>query len=167
MPNWCHNTLEVSGDETEVFDWVRRVREPGEGENEDGTPLFFSSLVPEPQYKQDENKQGLPDWYSWRVTNWGTKWEPSFSHTPVYLTGEHPDLHRTEGRAVYTFDTAWGPPLEWLERAAEIFPSLRLTLVYGEPGMDFGGRVSVRGEEVLVIEEGSAEDYLDAEMLWF
>lgn len=165
MPNWCHNTMTISGDEAEVLRLTQILRQPGEGENTDGTPLFFSSLVPEPKDIGD-------GWYGWRVENWGTKWEPHFDIPPQTIGEEAecfdpPGLIRREGLAEYDFDTAWGPPLEWMERVAKMFPQLRFAITYGEPGMDFGGKVVFVGGEVVSDEEGGAEQYLDESMLWF
>lgn len=41
--------------------------------------------------------------------------------------------------ARYTFETAWSPPLEWLEAVASQYPTLRFCLRYSEPGMGIQG----------------------------
>lgn len=41
MPNWCHNTLTVSGEEAELKAFVEQVRD-------DEQPLSFAKIVPQP-----------------------------------------------------------------------------------------------------------------------
>lgn len=50
MPNWCHNTLTVSGEADELARFVEAARPRGEnGEDaEQGQPLSFASFVPQP-----------------------------------------------------------------------------------------------------------------------
>ena len=41
MPNWCHNTLVVSGEEAELKDFIDKVKT-------DEQPLTFQAIVPQP-----------------------------------------------------------------------------------------------------------------------
>lgn len=94
-------------------------------------PALLAWMVPEPRYEGDQ------DWYTWRVNNWGTKWDIS----DVYF--EHqPDEDRIE----FSFSTAWGPCVEafltWAQRDGRV----QFSLDYWEPGMAFAGRVAWDGE---------------------
>ena len=74
------------------------------------------------------------DGYSWCVSHWGTKWD---------LFGVNRGV--TGGEAFYSFDTAWSPPVAWLQKVAEDFPHLEFELRYYEPGMGFVGIASAKG----------------------
>jgi hypothetical protein len=71
MPNWCSNRATISGP-------APVIREITDILNQEDTPLL-AWMVPEPKYEGDQ------DWYNWRVSNWGTKWDISdvyFEHQP-------------------------------------------------------------------------------------
>ena len=129
MPNWCENTLTVTGPELELAAFKHKVhdyenpRKVAEGESKQ--VLSFAATVPEPIYKEED---GADAWYHWRHAHWGTKWNAS-----------DPRLEETDGSLIYHFDTAWGPPTEWLEATIEKFPKLQFRLFYAEGGMGFAG----------------------------
>jgi hypothetical protein len=87
---------------------------------------LLNALYPEPEYEDDE-------WYSWRVGNWGTKWEVS-NEGLEFVDNE-------QGRAMITgwFDSAWSPPVGAYERFLEQNPDCSLEASYHEMGMDFAG----------------------------
>jgi hypothetical protein len=79
----------------------------------------------------------MPNWYSWRVSNWGTKWEVSaeiISHSVE------------DGWINLAFDSAWSPPLEafyaWEAADSE---SRSFNIRYVEWGMAFCGEADSRG----------------------
>lgn len=138
MPNWCENTLTVTGSQDQVDTFVRRaegahahyVDETGRADHNGRLwPLSFHALVPVPD---DVLQAGYVDaGYTWQREHYGTKWEP-----------EEIQLERGDGVAVYTFLTAWSPPIPWLETVAGKFPDLKLRLTYDEPGMGIFGEVA-------------------------
>jgi hypothetical protein len=92
---------------------------------------------------------GADNWYDWHCANWGTKWDVSF--------GSH-----TKDKEYYTawFDTAWSPPVAFIEKLSEMFPDLQMSLKYQELGMCFQGELfcsdgncSVEEDEVEFDEE--------------
>jgi hypothetical protein len=169
MPNWCHNTLTVTGEPALLQEFVRRVKVDGE----QATPLSFANIKPEPT----EAEYDGGGWYGWRVKNWGTKWDASFHDVGgfVALSSDDADVDLsvdamgaqvTPEAVVYKFDTAWSPPLAVIEAAAELFPALRFELRYGEPGNDFAGRFTAHGDE-REDEELKVSDVLALEEMWF
>ena len=64
-------------------------------------------------------KHGASSAREFCCTFWGTKWDAS----DVDL--DHAD---GDGEAVYQFQTAWGPPLDWAAAAARRHPELNLVL---------------------------------------
>ena len=144
MANWCINSLEVTGDEAKVEDFVKKFTENG-----------VSAFIPTPKeledteapavYKNPEKakenieKYGAADWYDWRVKNWGTKWD----------VGELCLSDRSEEYAYFAFETAWSPIVEAMSKIAEMYPELTFSLDYEESGMGFFGKVTYRDGEVL------------------
>lgn len=206
MPNWCSNTLTVSGPQEdlrrfisaargrehsynnfynnpwEVFDEIRLTSilstPPEDSERE--VDLSFHRLYPVPadvrSWPYDDGvtaqvaqvtglKPPEMSGYYWENKHWGVKWGASDSHLNDY--GDS---------AEYTFDTAWGPPMEWIHYVANEWPTLGFSLAYEEPGMCFRGEAfwmngscvshdeyQMTEEEVDAMFEGTDEESKDSE----
>ena len=82
-----------------------------------------------------KKETGYEDWYEWCCHNWGTKWPPHVAN-----------VVDTEDTAVMmTFDTAWAPPSELIEKLSKLWPTLQFVLEYSEPGMGFLGATAYKG----------------------
>jgi hypothetical protein len=161
MPNWCHDTLIVSGDPAQLWRFVEAVKESDE------EPLSFAKHLPPPN--------GV-DGYDWRTQNWGTKWDAQFSEPLVALGIARMDVKASvaangreadDGHARYTFDTAWSPPIQWLDHVALLYSDLRFVLEFGEPGNDFAGRLTYEGGHCVTDEALEISDVLDEARTWF
>lgn len=163
MPNWCQNKLNVSGPKKELARFARENKKRGKS-------LSFEKLLPTPDalsettspkkrsgdsqedmrlYMLELTGQAAPsDWYTWRVQKWGTKWD----------VGEGLRFERTEEGLLYDFDTAWSPPLAWVEAASKAYPALKFDIKYCECGNDFSGRIVFEGGETVSTKEGTAQE---------
>ena len=162
MPNWCENKLDISGNETDIA----KLREKILVKSEVGDNLNFTMelLLPTPKellemtspvmWRGDENdtdgklefekkveelqqKYGHSDWYSWRVDNWGTKWDCADSEV---LDDEK------EFISIF-YQTAWGPNTEFVTTIAKMFPELAFKLSFEESGNGFCGVYEVTDED--------------------
>ena len=119
---------------------------------ESKTAFSFHAFVPVPREVMlspydpgslEKKKAEYPEWfdrfpglmagYDWEHRNWGVKWgarDASISNK-TEINGE------TE--VVYTFDTAWGPPTEFMDRLAALYPNLQFHLSFTEEGVGFEG----------------------------
>jgi len=93
--------------------------------------------------KEFKEKYGSPDWYSWRLNNWGTKWNINNSCLSVDLRKEG-----DEYIASLSYDTAWTPAIPIIKKLATMFPKLKFDLEYSEEGCGFAGRVFAQGKKV-------------------
>jgi hypothetical protein len=144
MPNWCSNILEIIGDK-ETLKLFRKAaigfspwEVPGDQKPD---VLNFHSLMPIPAevIRAGYDKRG----YAWETAHWGCKWGAC-----------RPKLFESKPtRITYTFDTAWLPPLEFLEHISKDWPSFVFRIEFcGECG-DFAGEATItnghlRGDRV-------------------
>jgi len=127
MPNHTSNKLTVNG----PSDAVTRFKLANAGKEE---PLSLEKALPTPPELLGDNSivdGSMPDWYNWRVENWGTKWD-------VY------DVCEWEGNSIKFF-SAWSPPIEWLRAIAEKYPDLSFQLDYADEGGGFVGTMEAQG----------------------
>lgn len=132
MPNWCLNKLTISH---AIIDQVDRFEDAysrgdtceaflPEPKDHEGNPIVGAN------YDENGNFK-MPDWYNWRLANWGCKW--SFGYDEKYgLKGT-----RVGNEFSCSFDTAWSPPLGLYERLNVL--NYEVKAYYFEPGMCFAG----------------------------
>lgn len=78
---------------------------------------------------------GALSWYDWSLANWGTKWD----------VGNNSKLLQESDEMLHlTFDTAWSPPVEFLEKLSRRFPTMVFDLGYAEGGIGFYGHCQFR-----------------------
>jgi hypothetical protein len=165
MPNWTANTVTMKGIGKE--DLYKFVKDPVTGRK---VKYFdFDKLIPEPRTKEelitkygkqylnnecknvqkDEEKPWF-DWYNWRATFWGTKWNAcncmcSYSDDEIQ------------------FDTAWNEPSPIWEALTRKFPDrlVEISADY-EEGYTINSEW-LNGEETWEQTYGDIEDEYDDE----
>jgi hypothetical protein len=165
MPNWCDNTLTVSGrpeelnkfklaiqgygitwgDEHEIIDVNDTASELVEKMTSDRELLLidFSKLVM--PSKEFLSKSFIDVGYHWQIDNWGTKGQPN----EISLTEKPRSI-------IYIFCSAWSPPIPIVKEMILQYPTLKFSLKYYECGAGFRG--ILRGEKGEVTDE-SCSDY--------
>ena len=114
MPNWCDNTISISGPTSSLEKLIEAIDHKGDNLLETMNPIG--------------------DWdYGLAVEAWGTKWDVSTDN-----------LHYEEGdpgiMLIYgSFMSAWGPPLEAFMHFAKEHLGVHVEISYFEPGMAFVG----------------------------
>ena len=138
MPNWCSNHLYIRGDKTKIQEIVDAV---AKYEGKDSCKLF-ETIVPMPKGLEDTTAGDGDNWYDWRCSNWGTKWEACYaevSEIEEYDADPSPDKNNnSQLYANITFDTAWSPPIPVYDALHK--KGIAVVAEYEEPGMGFAGR---------------------------
>lgn len=214
MPNWCNNTLIVTGDKIQLSKFLSKVHKPkfevivkkDEVEKYHAEKLLletakkykanikrfieiqnmnsedflikillcdknkngdfgyepnnftFEGTVPTPRELYDEGLHtyggsdanlhdthrakmqkifGYDNSNDFHIGEWGTKWnacEPIINQ-------------KDENVFNVSFDTAWSPPIPWLQKTALMFPLLKFELNYREDGCGFRGTSIAQGED--------------------
>ena len=137
MPNACENRLAITGPPGSVMELVRWL----EGED---SRLDFERLVPMPPGLRGPagntlGASGLPLWREWANANWGVKWNA----WSVVRQG-----YGRTGRVRYRLRTAYGPPSEFLDRVAERWRDVTITLTFDVELMGDGSGLWRDGERV-------------------
>lgn len=153
MPNWCNNTLNISGDKKVIS----RIKDWYEQNQSNKTELgLFGLFYPMPKELENTTapspepnkalieKYGADNWYQWHLANWGTKWDTN----EICMVGE------TENEIRLSFDTPWSPPTQFYEKLIKDYSGIQINASYYEGGMDFCGTWdSDFGEEDFSISE--------------
>lgn len=144
MPDWIYNDLRVTGPSEEV----KRFRNSVIKKKENKLLFSLEKLFPTPK---DFDKEGIeesvlrkrynaPDWYIWRIQNWGTK-------TPLTPCR----INELDNGLYFSFDTAWAPINSWIVHIASKFPELTFRNAWLYEGLG-GGDFSVW------VEDGEVQD---------
>jgi hypothetical protein len=129
MPNWCNNTIVIEG----PAEKIRALWAAATTVNEEHGLLNALNPMPEDLADTVADGSAMPNWYNWRVTNWGTKWDVNQEGLEFSDLGD--GRARIEGYA----DSAWAPPLEAFYAYADLNEDVYMELKYFEPGMSFMG----------------------------
>ena len=157
MPNHVTHIFSVEGKTQDISKFIEKCFD-NEGE------FDFNALIPMPkilektisgntaEMQTDEYKAiektavettGHANWYSWRLENWGTKWN-----------AYHTQLNHQDDFLELTFDTAWSCPEPIFQSLSEQFPSLKFKGYALDEGYCFGAEININSDNYTI-------DYLD------
>ena len=146
MPNWCNNSITISGP-TET---IKQLWDDAHItiKNEDGTEskgfALLNAMHPMPaELEGTSSPSEGPNWYDWRVNNWGTKWDIDDEGLEFIDNGD--------GTAMIDgwFESAWAPPTGAYDAFLDMMDNCDIQAYYHEPGMDFAGRYTNGEDETL------------------
>lgn len=126
MPNWCDNSITITGPAEKILDVWSKAQDPESG--------LINALVPMPvELKGTTAPSDDVNWYTWRIHNWGTKWDVSL---------EGLELVTADGTATISgwFSSAWSPPTGAYETFCDENPGCSIKALYNESGCCFAGK---------------------------
>ena len=133
MPNWCHNTLTITGSNKNLKEFTDKLATSAQENTQVVKGLFeIFHPMPEGTYGRsleagDAEKYPL-NWYDWSCENWGTKWD-----TNAKIAENNGELIK------FYYDTAWAPGEKWVSKVAKDFPKLTFNLDYYSLEGDYRG----------------------------
>tara|TARA_B100000767_G_scaffold87776_1_gene84322 strand:+ start:217 stop:738 length:522 start_codon:yes stop_codon:yes gene_type:complete len=120
MPNWCSNTLLITGDTSTLVQLKAVIEQDSEG--------LLEAIAPIGEYDRET-----------AISKWGTKWDVSTEGLEYTDNGD--GTSTIEGY----FDSAWSPPEEAIHTLIQDWDSCYIELTYFEPGMGFVGLIDSDG----------------------
>jgi hypothetical protein len=143
------NEVSIHGEEQEVAKFVDECfTKVDTGGHCYQQVLDFDKILPEPDYDkpkkdgthndgvQTELSSVMPNWYNWRLDNWGTKWNlvPSKGGDVEGYT-----IDIMKDTVLLSFATAWSPPDGIYDAIGDKYPDLDVSWFYREDGMQMSG----------------------------
>ena len=148
MPNWCDNTITISGPKDKIVALWETAKTSQQGEFG-----LLEAMVPLGEWSYDE-----------AVTQWGCKWDINDEGLHLEIDGE---LAVITGWA----QSAWSPPIDAMLTYQEANTDIEIRLAYYEPGLDFIG-VYQDGEDShytelseMIVKNSQAEDTVFADLI--
>ena len=169
MPNWCHNSMTITGS----VDEIARFKQTCLRAYEDGWALDFDAIKPVPRifygdpgrtwFPEPDNREQIVDFTAAHARARSEKAQKAFEARALKVTGfahasdwacKHwgtPGIAiffhawRDEpGRYECDFDTRWTPPLYIWEKLGEKFPTLDFSLSGYDSLQDFAFRGTIK-----------------------
>ena len=148
MPNWCENSLKVIGNKEDLVKFKEQAKSK---EKSIVTDIRMNNFVKMPKELIDTTSpREHPNWYEWALENWGTKWDLA-----AHL------IREKDNELFYEFDSAWSPPIKWLENIGTMFPKLTFELEYREGGMCFQGFATAKDKFFISQDQDYFEEFID------
>ena len=161
MPNWCFNNLLLYSNNEDTLENIRKAFCEGK---------LLDYLLPMPEGLKNQEIASLSekekerleqhnialygniDWYYWTNQNWGTKWDVGADDSKAYENNDYGvadniDMNKDEFKysMKLSFDSAWGPPREAIEKLRD--HDVWFILTYYEGGIGFCGILSSNDED--------------------
>ena len=157
MPNYCSNYIKIFGDSLTISVITNACKK-----NEGTDKGIFKSLIDIPRHMTEE--QYDKDWYDTNVNWFGTKWDVDYASCGFDFS---------ENEIVMQPETAWSPPIPFLENLVKQYKGIEAYIFYSEPGVGFSGETKIyRDEDGDVVVDDNEYEYmqgiylLDKDMFW-
>ena len=145
MPNWCYNTLTITGKPKALNKLVKEIQVTEYQVDKELLPevtkFSFQKVIPMPK---DLLENG--GWYNWRVSNWGTKWSADVQYETIDMW--------ENGEIFIDFNTAWSPAIPIIETLSKNNPKLTFFWRFNEESNAYWGIHKIKNGKYLESAEG-------------
>jgi len=141
MPNHTDNRVILSHDDSQMIDDIYNVMNTEDAE-------LCNHLIPMPkELEGTTSPSDTPNWYDWRLENWGTKWD-------VYET----QCTRINANTLQLyFYTAWSPPIPVFDKLVDM--GFEVNARYLDEGWGYIGEYNDGDDWSTTDVESVVEDY--------
>ena len=144
IPEDCMNLLEAYGS----LESLKSFHEQMTRKNALGHSSPFANFVPLPEQFESMNRSWQRNWCQ---KNWGDKRDPGHLWK---MEGDEPGrCDRETYYYQYRFETAWEPPIPWLQKVSLAMPEVELMLYYFEASTGFCGETLYRAGKCMLQDE--------------
>ena len=137
-------------------EFVEQEERISKGDLTDSEKKFgVSRGITEKMKKNFIKRFGYADWYSWKLNEWGTKWNSS-------------EVCWNDSSDHVSFSTAWSTPFPIFEKLSKKYPEARFEVEYSDEdfGYNVGTYTLVGGVEVEVnVPEGGSREAIELAMV--
>ena len=156
MPNHCYNRITIRCDHTLKKDL--EVLIDSLKNEEEHTVFDFNAIIPIPpelntppsesdRIKLDEiararliKLHGVDNWKEWTFRNWGTKWNAYEDQILEQgVRSKYPKDGNVDAYVIYTFSTAWQPPVPVIFKLRNECPDFEISAFYDKPETEMAG----------------------------
>lgn len=153
MPNWCENSITITGTKTQI----KKIKQKLEEIKKDSDPCVFTTLVGAPD--ENENDEGGFDTVQSFANFWGTKWDVCVDDCSFKFEEKKISMYPP---------TAWSPPIQFGIKLSEKY-GVDLIMIYSEPGINFAGKATIKKGKLVSDEEYDYMEglyFFDNEYFW-
>lgn len=154
---------DITGQDLSIEDFEKNYSETQENK------FVYDHIL---QYRHNQlalSETGYSNWYDWQNDKWGVKWGASESLCE----------NVSDNSCIYTFQTPWGTPINWLMYLSQAYPTFNFLHKCADPSMDFHNEYYFENGELIeefnytfeqAIEDGNWggmeewEEYLEEEV---
>lgn len=136
MPNWCSNTITITGDKKIISGITRLIESIKNTEGEEPPGVFHTLIGRDSSITKEKYDNG--DWYQSNIDRYGCKWDVSYDDSCFTFDEESISLHP---------ETAWSPPIEFCKSMVKEYKSIKVHIFYSEGGNDFCGQADIYLDE--------------------
>lgn len=146
MPNWCSNSIVITGDKDKIKK-IKRVLQSMDTK-QDNIGVFQTLVGRDENLSESQYHEGGA-WYHSNIDRFGCKWDINWDDSNIDMD--------SDDCITMSPQTAWSPPDGFCRLLAQQY-EVKVELEYSEPGCDFAGRLLVHPDGQ---EESESYDYLE------
>ena len=147
MPNWCSNSIVITGDKDKIKK-IKRVLQSMDTK-QDNIGIFQTLVGKDDNISESQYHEGGA-WYQHNLDRYGCKWDINWDDSNIDVEDDECITMSPE--------TAWSPPEGFCRLLSQQY-GVDVRLEYSEPGCDFAGLLLTYGDGR--DEEGQSYEYLE------